>query len=72
MAAVQEAVGDKDAAAKVRDELRQLLSARQETSRLRAALMLGPSVGVAGQTERSTEYDRRLDAARERLLRNQT
>lgn len=72
MAAVQEAVGDKDAAAKVRDELRQLLSARQETSRLRAALMLGPSVGVAGQTERSTEYDRRLDAARERLLRHQT
>lgn len=72
MAAVQEAAGDRDAATKARAELKQLLAARQETSRLRAALLLGPSVGTAGQTERSSEYDRRLDAARERLLRYQT
>ena len=72
MVSVQEAVGNKDGAEKIRDELKQLLATRQETSRLRAALMFGPSVGVAGQTERTTEYDRRLDAARERLLRHET
>lgn len=72
MALGQEAAGFPEAAERCREELRQLLATRQETSRLRAALMLGPSVGVSGQTERSTEYDRRLDAARERLLRHQT
>jgi putative two-component system response regulator len=72
MVSVQEAVGNKEGAEKIRHELKQLLATRQETSRLRAALMFGPSVGVAGQTERSTEYDRRLDAARERLLRHET
>lgn len=72
MVSVQEAVGNKDGAEKIRDELKQLLATRQETSRLRAALMFGPSVGVAGQTGRTTEYDRRLDAARERLLRHET
>jgi tetratricopeptide (TPR) repeat protein len=72
MALAQEAAGNPDAAEQCREQLRQLLATRQETSRLRAALMLGPSVGVSGQTERSTEYDRRLDAARERLLRHQT
>jgi len=34
--------------------------------------MFMPAVGVAGQTERTGEYDRRIDAARERLLRHQT
>lgn len=72
MALAQEAAGNPEAAERSREELRQLLATRQETSRLRTALMLGPSIGVSGQTERSTEYDRRLDAARERLLRHQT
>lgn len=57
-----------DEARKVQRELDDILKGRQETARLRAALVLGP-VGIAGQTTRVTEYDRRLDAARERLLR---
>lgn len=59
-----------DEAKQVQEELKSLLANRQETARLRAALTLGP-VGVTGQTSRVTEYDRRLDAARERLLRAQ-
>ena len=72
MVAAQEAVGHAEGATKTREELNQLLATRQETSRLRAALMFMPAVGVAGQTERTGEYDRRIDAARERLLRHQT
>ncbi len=72
MVAAQDAVGHADGAARTRDELNQLLATRQETSRLRAALMFMPAVGVAGRSERTGEYDRRLDAARERLLRHQT
>ena len=62
-------LGEEDEAGKVQDELNAIRKVRQETARLRAALVLGP-VGVAGRTTRVTEYDRRLDAARERLLRS--
>ena len=62
-------LGEEDEAGKVQDELNAILKVRQETARLRAALVLGPA-GVAGRTTRVTEYDRRLDAARERLLRS--
>jgi len=72
MVAAQNAVGNAEAATKAREELNQLLATRQETSRLRAALMFVPAIGVAGRSERTGEYDRRLDAARERLLRHQT
>jgi len=72
MVAAQDAVGHAEGATRTREELNQLLATRQETSRLRAALMFLPAVGVAGRSERSGEYDRRLDAARERLLRHQT
>jgi tetratricopeptide (TPR) repeat protein len=68
-AAMHRILGEEDEAGKVQNELSAILKVRQETARLRAALVLGP-VGVAGQTTRVTEYDRRLDAARERLLRN--
>ena len=72
LVAAQDAVGNAEGATKTREELNQLLATRQETSRLRAALMFLPAVGVAGRSERTGEYDRRLDAARERLLRHQT
>lgn len=72
MVAAQDAVGHAEGATRTREELNQLLATRQETSRLRAALMFLPAVGVAGRSERTGEYDRRLDAARERLLRHQT
>jgi tetratricopeptide (TPR) repeat protein len=62
-------LGEDDEAAKVQGELDSILRSRQETARLRSALVMGGSVGVAGQTARVTEYDRRLEAARERLLR---
>lgn len=68
--AVHHMLGEENEAARIQSELNGILKARQETARLRAALILGP-VGVAGQTTRVTEYDRRLDAARERLLRGE-
>jgi hypothetical protein len=61
--------GLREEARQVEAELKALLANRQETARLRAALVLGP-VGTSGQSTRVTEYDRRLDAARERLLRS--
>ena len=61
--------GMREEARQVEAELKALLANRQETARLRAALVLGP-VGTAGPSTRVTEYDRRLDAARERLLRS--
>jgi tetratricopeptide (TPR) repeat protein len=67
--AMHRMLGEEDEAKGVQGELDGILKSRQETARLRAALILGP-VGVAGQTTRVTEYDRRLDAARERLLRS--
>ncbi len=70
-AAMHRILGEEDEAGKVQNELNAILKVRQETARLRAALVLGP-VGVAGQTTRVTEYDRRLDAARERLLRSES
>lgn len=57
-------------AQRVQGELDAVLRARQETVRLRAALVLSSLVGVGGQTARVTEYDRRLETARERLLRS--
>jgi tetratricopeptide (TPR) repeat protein len=62
-------LGETDEASRVQGELDGILKSRQETARLRAALVLG-SIGTAGQANRVTEYDRRLDAARERLLRS--
>ena len=62
--------GMRDEARQVEAELKALLANRQETARLRAALVLGPA-GTSGQSTRVTEYDRRLDAARERLLRSE-
>jgi hypothetical protein len=67
-AAMHRLLGEADEAARIEGELESILKSRQETARLRAALVLGP-VGTAGQSTRVTEYDRRLDAARERLLR---
>ena len=67
--AVHRILGEPDEARKIQDELDSLLKNRQETARLRAALILSP-VGTAGQATRVTEFDRRLDAARERLLRS--
>lgn len=60
--------GFTDECTKMREQLRQVLANRQETARLRADLV-HDKVGVAGQVPRVSEYDRRLDAARERLLR---
>ena len=48
--------------------LRNLLAGRQATARMRAGY-LPERIGTAGQTQRVDEYDRRLDAAREKLLR---
>jgi tetratricopeptide (TPR) repeat protein len=62
-------IGQADEAAKYREELDSLLRSRQATSRLRAALIWGPTIGTAGQVPPIQEYDRRFDAARERLLR---
>ena len=67
--AMHHMLAETDEAKKVQAELDAMLKGRQETARLRAALILGP-VGVAGQSTRVTEFDRRLDAARERLLRS--
>jgi tetratricopeptide (TPR) repeat protein len=65
-------VGNEVELQKRKAELAALLSGRQETSRLRAALLLGSSLGVgnSGQTSTTNDYDRRLDAAREKLLRS--
>lgn len=69
--AMHRMLGEDDEARRIQEELDGILKSRQETARLRAALLFG-SVGVGGQTTRVTEYDRRLDAARERLLRSES
>jgi tetratricopeptide (TPR) repeat protein len=67
--AMHRTLGEEDDARRVQAELDGILRSRQETARLRAALILGP-VGAGGQSTRVSEYDRRLDAAHERLLRS--
>lgn len=57
-----------DEAGRIEQRLKDLLGKRQETARLRADLVV-EKMGVAGQTLRVSEYDRRLVAAREQLLR---
>jgi hypothetical protein len=69
--AMHRVLGEGDEAQRIQVELDTVLKSRQETARLRAALVLGSVVGVAGQTARVTEYDRRLEAARDRLLRSE-
>jgi tetratricopeptide (TPR) repeat protein len=68
MIAAYDLAGLKEDSARMQDRLRQLLANRQETARLRADLVRD-KVGVTGQGPRVSDYDRRLDAARERLLR---
>jgi len=69
MIAAAEQSGRNDEAMTFKKELQSLLSSRQETSRFRAALLSNSAVGIGATEHDRSSYDRRLDQARERLLR---
>lgn len=69
MIAAQDALGEAAAAQKFRGELSRVLAQRQETSRLRAALLVESAPGTRAGVEHGVDYEQRLEAARERLLR---
>lgn len=69
MIAAAEESGRADEALNFRKELQSLLSSRQETSRFRAALLSNSALGIGTSEPERSAYDRRLDQARERLLR---
>ena len=67
--AAQDALDEVVAAQKFRAELNRVLAQRQETSRLRAARLVESGPGTGAGVEHGVDYEQRLEAARERLLR---